>query len=151
MEKDQTTVDQTTVDTVLILIENCKTIAMGGIGEAMNLISKGNPIVKIPDLNYNDILIQRKNNCGFLVDIITNFRTNDGNPIGNLKTKMGTIPIPQFWPTNIPIHSKYGHPTVADDTNAIIVVDGYLVSTSLNNLIINNITFLPQFPFYGGF
>ena len=75
------------VEEISIIITGCRDKATS-FGEALNMINDGADIVRIPNQTIENLLIHRKNGgTSILVDLINNFRTLEGKPLGHLDTK----------------------------------------------------------------
>ena len=106
----------------------CVALTATSFGDAFTMILDGNTdIVMVPNQRITDLLIHRSDGgTSILADLVNNFRTLDGRPLGHLDTLQGTIPIPPFWPTNNKIHEKYGLPR--RDGHPDLLVDAYVLS-----------------------
>ncbi|KKL63742.1 hypothetical protein LCGC14_2172060 [marine sediment metagenome] len=130
------------VEEISIIITGCRDKATS-FGEALNMINDGADIVRIPNQTIENLLIHRKNGgTSILVDLINNFRTLEGKPLGHLDTKKGKLPIPRFWPTNSLIHEQYGLPHRDGCTD--LLVDAYILNNQWRDKLIS-INTLPAY------
>lgn len=131
------------INDINILCNNCNIIT-NTLGEAFTKIVDDNiHVIKLPNRKLNDLFILKDNSIISLVNIISNFRTPDNNPIGYLNTKDGEVVIPIFWPTNFIITKKYGIPYRKDYN--YLIVDAYLVNNTYQNDIIKHINDIPNY------
>ncbi len=130
------------IDDISAIITGCQDNA-AYFGEAFTKINNSVCIVKVPNQTIEDIIIRRTSGeVSILADLINNFRTIDGKPLGHLDTKQGKLPIPRFWPTNCTIIDQYGLPYRGGEPD--IIVDAYILNNEWEQKLIT-IKTLPAF------
>lgn len=87
---------------IIDILHDCEVVARD-VTEALILISQGANIVKIRDININNIYQQQGTSINYYVDILNNFKV-EGRLLSNLKIrrsnqkKIQLLQQPKFWP-----------------------------------------------------
>lgn len=135
------------VEDLKILIDNCRTFAES-FGQAFDQLNDQVHIVKLSNQRLNSLVLKRSNGTSNLVPhIISNFRSENGEPLSYIECNGERIATPMFWPNNLKIAQSFGVPNRSDHAN--LMVDAYFLSSYWNDKICSIITKLPELEVYG--